>query len=47
VSGINVTVYEVRPTAEFEAWLEGLADRIAVAAVAERLPRVRRGLFGD
>ncbi|KPF78570.1 hypothetical protein IP88_03235 [alpha proteobacterium AAP81b] len=39
--------YEVRLTAEFAEWLDGLADKVAAAAVAERLVRVRRGLFGD
>ena len=39
--------YDVRLTAEFAAWLSGLTDEIAAAAVAERLLRVRRGLFGD
>lgn len=39
--------FEVRLTAEFAAWLDGLTDEIAAAAVAERLLRVRRGLFGD
>lgn len=39
--------YEVRLTAEFADWLDGFADAVAAAAVAERLVRVRRGLFGD
>ena len=39
--------YDVRLTADFAAWLDGLTDDIAAAAVAERLLRIRRGLFGD
>src|SRR5665213_1131605 len=39
--------YDVRLTVEFAAWLDGLTDEIAAAAVAERLLRVGRGLFGD
>lgn len=39
--------YDVRVTEAFADWLDGLKDDIAAAAVAERLLRVRRGLFGD
>lgn len=39
--------YEVRLTSEFRTWLDGLADEIAKASVAERLLRAARGLFGD
>ena len=39
--------FDVRLTIEFSRWLDGLADEIAAAAIAERLLRVRRGLFGD
>lgn len=39
--------YDVRLTVEFSTWLDSLTDEIAAAAVAERLLRVRRGLFGD
>jgi putative addiction module killer protein len=39
--------FDVRLTIEFSRWLDGLTDKIAAAAVAERLLRVRRGLFGD
>ena len=39
--------YDVRLTVEFADWLDDLADDISAAAVAERLLRVRRGLFGD
>lgn len=39
--------YDIRLTAEFSTWRDGLADEIAAAAVPERLLRVRRGLFGD
>ena len=38
---------EVRLTPEFAGWLDGLDDQIAVAAITERLQRVRKGLFGD
>ena len=39
--------YEVRQTDEFEAWLDGLADAIGKEAIATRILRVQRGLFGD
>lgn len=39
--------FDVRLTAEFAEWLDGIADKVAAAAVADRLLRVRRGLFGD
>jgi putative addiction module killer protein len=39
--------FDVRLTIEFSRWLDVLTDKIAAAAVAERLLRVRRGLFGD
>lgn len=39
--------YDVRLTVEFATWLDGVTDEIAAAAVAERLLRVARGLFGD
>ena len=38
---------EVRETEAFRDWLGGLADDVAVAAIAERLRRFSRGLFGD
>jgi putative addiction module killer protein len=47
MSNINDSIYEVRLTREFSDWLDSLADDVAAAAVAERLLRVRRGLFGD
>jgi len=47
MSYISDMDYEVRLTAEFADWLDALDDEIAKAAVAERLIRVRRGLFGD
>ncbi len=39
--------YEVRQTDEFETWLDGLADAVGKEAIATRILRVRRGLFGD
>jgi putative addiction module killer protein len=39
--------YEIRLLPEFEEWLDGLKDRLAQEAVAERLIRVSRGSFGD
>jgi putative addiction module killer protein len=47
MSNINDNPLEVRLTEAFSAWLDGLADEVAAAAVAERLMRVGRGLFGD
>jgi putative addiction module killer protein len=39
--------YEIRLLPEFEEWLDGLKDRLAQEAVAERLIRASRGNFGD
>ena len=47
MSNINDKPFEVRLTGAFSAWLDGLADDVAAAAIAERLLRVGRGLFGD
>lgn len=38
---------EVRQTAEFAAWIEGLADRRAAERIAQRIVRVQSGLLGD
>lgn len=38
---------EVRQTAAFEAWIEGLNDQRAVTRIAVRIARLRAGLFGD
>jgi putative addiction module killer protein len=38
---------EVRQTAEFEAWIEGLRDAKGAAQIARRLARVASGLPGD
>jgi putative addiction module killer protein len=38
---------EVRQTAVFRSWLSTLADREAVRRIAQRIARVRNGLFGD
>ena len=40
-------MYEVRQTAVFRRWLEGLADRRAVERIAQRIVRLQAGLFGD
>jgi putative addiction module killer protein len=37
----------VRQTAEFEIWLNGLADKAAVRRIVMRLVRVEAGLMGD
>ncbi len=47
MSNINDKTFEVRLTEDASAWLDGLTDDVAAAAVAERLLRVGRGLFGD
>ena len=39
--------YEIRLLPEFEEWLDGLKDKLAQEAVAERLIRASRGNFGD
>jgi len=38
---------EVRQTAVFQAWIEGLRDRRAVERIAMRIVRVEAGLLGD
>lgn len=38
---------EVRQTAVFEKWLDGLADANAAARIAQRIIRLRNGLLGD
>lgn len=38
---------EVRQTEIFERWLDGLADARAAARIAQRIVRLRNGLFGD
>lgn len=47
MSNINDKPFEVRLTGAFSAWLDGLEDDVAAAAIAERLLRVGRGLFVD
>jgi putative addiction module killer protein len=37
----------VLQTEVFEEWLDGLRDRKAVAAVRNRILRIKGGLFGD
>jgi putative addiction module killer protein len=40
-------VIEVRQTAEFASWLNGLNDRKGAAIITKRIYRVRNGLLGD
>jgi putative addiction module killer protein len=47
MSDKNDSLFEVRLSETFRDWLDGLVDDVAAAAVAERLLRIRRGLFGD
>jgi putative addiction module killer protein/probable addiction module antidote protein len=39
--------YEVRKTAEFDAWTDRLTDRIARKAIIDRIIRIEGGLLGD
>jgi len=38
---------EVRQTAIFREWLDGLADRRAAERIAQRIVRLQAGLIGD
>jgi putative addiction module killer protein len=38
---------EVRQTAEFEAWIDGLSDKRAAERISIRIVRLQSGLFGD
>jgi len=38
---------EVRQTAAFREWIDGLADRRATERISQRLARVGAGLMGD
>lgn len=40
-------MFEVRQTAEFRDWLEGLKDGRARERIAQRIVRLQAGLFGD
>jgi putative addiction module killer protein len=40
-------MFEVRQTAVFQQWLDGLKDGRAVRKIAQRIVRVSAGLFGD
>jgi putative addiction module killer protein len=40
-------MYRVERTEEFDAWLNGLRDRIAKKRIAVRITRVESGLLGD
>jgi putative addiction module killer protein len=42
-----VAVWEVRQSAEFEAWLLGFRDTVARAIIVRRIARVAGGNFGD
>lgn len=41
------TAYDVETTEEFDTWLEGLTDALALEAIATRIVRVQSDLFGD
>lgn len=43
----SVTMYEVRISPSFAAWLDDLPDIPARDAIAARIARLRRGLLGD
>lgn len=45
--GYNLTVYTVRQTEEFVAWLDDLKDRRAQVRIAARLRQVEAGNLGD
>ncbi|HVV91826.1 MAG TPA: type II toxin-antitoxin system RelE/ParE family toxin [Hyphomicrobiales bacterium] len=38
---------EVRQTAEFRKWIDGLRDRRAVRKIVQRIVRIEAGLIGD
>jgi putative addiction module killer protein len=40
-------MFEVRQTLIFEKWLDNLSDTRAAKKIAQRIARLRRGLFGD
>ncbi len=40
-------MYEVKRTAEFDAWLFGLKDGLTRIRLAKRLDKAQRGLLGD
>jgi putative addiction module killer protein len=40
-------MFEVRQTLIFEQWLDNLSDTRAAKKIAQRIARLRRGLFGD
>ena len=43
----KLQMLEVRQTGTFERWLDGLADDRAAGRIAQRIMRLRNGLFGD
>lgn len=40
-------MFEIRQTAKFREWLDGLSDQRAVTRIAQRIVRLQSGLFGD
>jgi len=38
---------EIRRTAQFTVWLDGIRDSRAAKKITQRIARVRTGLFGD
>ena len=41
------SMFTVKRTAEFDAWLAGLKDGLSRIRLAKRLDKVQRGLLGD
>ena len=44
---IKIDMNTIEQTDEFEAWLDGLNDRIAQKAIARHIVKMQGGLFGD
>ena len=42
-----MTAYELHESPEFERWIAGLRDRVAVTRVLTRIDRLARGNLGD
>jgi putative addiction module killer protein len=38
---------EIRRTAEFDAWLDGMRDRVTRLRITQRLQRLESGNYGD
>jgi putative addiction module killer protein len=47
MSNISYMDYSVETLPEFDDWLDSITDDVAQAAIANRVERMRRGLFGD